>query len=88
LRSISTAIYDSYTLLNICNQDVKVGLSRTVAKSFFLPPAAASKREKKKFFGDTPIPGRDAALPAPSLLPKNATALRNYANSLVYRVLT
>jgi len=39
---------------------------RAVAK-FLSPPQAAGKRRKEVFSGDTPDPGRDAALPAPSL---------------------
>jgi hypothetical protein len=33
------------------------------------PLAAAGKKKEKEFFGDTPNRGRDAALPAPSLVP-------------------
>src|SRR5258708_3727685 len=32
-----------------------------------LAPPSASQKRKKEFFGGTPHPGRDAALPAPSL---------------------
>jgi hypothetical protein len=34
--------------------------------------ACGGQKEGKVFFRDTPNPGRDTALPAPSLVPKNS----------------
>jgi hypothetical protein len=57
-----------------------------------LPPAAAGKKREKEFFGDTPNPGRDAALPTPSLVPKMKepcyTAWRDCTRALCYGIVS